>query len=349
MKSFSDQLISWYRTHKRALPWRETRDIYKVWLSEIILQQTRVDQGLPYYERFLKIFPDVNALAKASREKVLKAWEGLGYYSRARNLHETARTVSYKLRGRFPGDYSGLIRLKGIGPYTAAAIASFCYDEARAVADGNVMRFLSRLHGIRTAVDTAAGRRKVMAHAQEWMKGQRPSEFNQAIMEFGALYCIPASPDCTSCIFRDVCVAGIKKQAHCFPVKKKKTAVRDRYFHYFLCEYSGRILIHERTEKDIWQGLFDLPLIETARPAGAASALSAFLKARKLRSAAVVVSGQPREVIHILSHQKIHCRLFVLQLKKRLVLLPGERLIRSADYRLYPMPRLLTRFLSKEI
>ncbi|MES2828531.1 MAG: A/G-specific adenine glycosylase [Bacteroidota bacterium] len=261
--SFQTKIINWYLHNKRALPWRNTRDPYVIWLSEIILQQTRVEQGLPYFNIFLENFPTVQHFAQASESHVLKLWQGLGYYSRGRNMLFTARQVVDNHQGIFPFKYEELVRLKGIGDYTAAAISSFSTDEERPVVDGNVYRVLSRFFGITTAINSSVGKKEFLAIAHQLIKGQTPSLYNQAIMEFGALQCKPKSPDCNVCPLQLECYARKNNMVNNLPVKEKKLKKRIRFFNYFLCVEKNLILIHQRHEGDIWQGLVDFPVIET--------------------------------------------------------------------------------------
>ncbi len=264
--NFGQQLVRWYHAHKRDLPWRNVDDPYLIWLSEVILQQTRVVQGLPYYEKFAAVYPTVVDLAAASEQEVLKLWQGLGYYSRARNMHATARTIAEQHGGAFPINYSDLLQLKGIGPYTAAAIASFAYNEPVAVVDGNVYRVLARLYGITDDISSHKGKQFFAKHAQqllhESLPSVEPSVYNQAIMEFGAIHCTPAAPDCNTCPFKQHCYAYTNKMQAQLPVKEKKIKTKQRNFIYFLFDYEGQILVKERTSGDIWQGLYDFPMVE---------------------------------------------------------------------------------------
>ena len=306
--NFSKIIIRWYHQNKRDLPWRHTADPYKIWLSEIILQQTRVQQGLPYYEKFTRKFPTVHRLAKAKEDEVMKAWQGLGYYSRARNLHHTAKYISNELKGKFPNDYETIKSLKGIGEYTAAAIASFAFHKPHAVVDGNVFRVLSRYFGTATAIDSTEGKKEFTRKANLLLDKKDPGTFNQAMMEFGAMQCVPQNPDCRKCPLKKGCVALKKKRVNDLPVKSKKTKVRTRYFNYFLIRSKGRTLIQKRHEKDIWNGLYEFPLVETNSP----------LQERKLKVSAKAAS---KNFKHLLSHQIIFARFWEVktlsaQLKK---------------------------------
>ncbi len=253
-------LIDWYSKAKRDLPWRDSGNPYFVWLSEIILQQTRIDQGLPYYLRFVDSFPSVHDLANATEQEVLKHWEGLGYYSRARNLHATARFVSKELKGYFPETYDGLIKLKGVGPYTAAAIASICFDEPSPVIDGNVFRFISRYYGIKEDISKGRTRNTFLKILSDLIPDDMPGEFNQAMMEFGATVCKP-SPNCQACIFRPECFAAKHKLQSELPVKLSKPRVTEKHFHYFILEHDDQFLLKER-KASIWKGLYEFLLFE---------------------------------------------------------------------------------------
>lgn len=258
--------MKWHKSeNSRNFPWREEKKPYFIWLSEIILQQTRSEQGLPYYLKFKKNYPNVTDLANASQDKVLRDWQGLGYYSRARNLHETAKHIVENLAGVFPKTYDEIIKLKGVGEYTAAAIASFAYNEPKAVVDGNVIRVLARVFGIELPFDTSEGKKKFRELAQNLLDKKSPALYNQAIMDFGASVCTP-KPICAQCFFSQKCVAFNHDLIRELPVKSKKITIRHRYFYYLLLENKTQIAIRQRTEKDIWQGLWELPMIESAKP-----------------------------------------------------------------------------------
>lgn len=316
-KWFSRGLADWYRRHKRDLPWRHERDPYKIWLSEIILQQTQVAQGLNYYLRFCETFPTVRHLAQASEDQVLKLWQGLGYYSRARNLHHAARTIVTEYRGLFPAEYPEIRALKGVGDYTAAAIASFAFNRPHAVVDGNVYRLLSRLFGIEIAIDSTQGKKQFRDLAEELLDRKNPATHNQAIMEFGSQFCRPVQPDCPNCIFAARCAAWNWKRVQDFPKKSKKTAVRHRFFNYLvIADQSGRILVNKRSENDIWKGLYEFMLIETAQPASEAEVF-ALARGRKLLGREITLLHTSAEYIHVLTHQRLHARFFVLRQRSR--------------------------------
>jgi A/G-specific adenine glycosylase len=261
----SDIVARWYSLNKRDLPWRDTKDPYRVWISEIILQQTRVAQGYEYYLRFIKTFPNVSALAAASEGEVLKLWQGLGYYSRARNLHEAAKTIINEHNGIFPSDYSLIRKLKGVGEYTAAAIASFAFDLPYAALDGNVYRVLSRLFAIDTPIDSTEGKKLFSQLAGQLLNPARPALHNQAMMEFGALQCVPVSPNCAECPLAEKCVAYANGNVRQYPVKQGKTLVKERFFNYLDIRQGNSLYLHKREGNDVWKNLYELPLIETGR------------------------------------------------------------------------------------
>ena len=260
---FRKRLLKWSEGIERDLPWKEGRNPYFIWLSEIILQQTRVAQGRPYYLKFIKAFPKIEDLAKASQDEVFSLWEGLGYYSRARNLHASAKQVVEDFSGEFPNQYEDIRSLKGVGPYTAAAIASFAFDLAYPVVDGNVMRVLTRVFGIEDAIDSTSGKKKINALAEELLDKKAPAAYNQAIMDFGALQCTPKNPNCSTCPLGDICISKDTELVQLLPYKAKKVKKRNRYFHYFdLMDAKGQTILSRREDKDIWQGLYQFPMVE---------------------------------------------------------------------------------------
>lgn len=301
---FSDKVVKWYLHNQRDLPWRQTRDPYYIWLSEIILQQTRVSQGLPYYLRFIENYPNVNALAGASEQAVLRLWQGLGYYTRARNLHKCAKTVATTYAGIFPGSFEELKKLPGIGDYTAAAIASICFKEPVAVIDGNVFRVLSRIYGIDTPINSPEGKKQFSILGNQLIQGQSPDVYNQAVMEFGALHCTPKNPNCDECPFQSKCVAAINNLQDKLPVKTKGKPVRKRYFNYVVLKKGNTLLMRRRDQKDIWHGLYDFYMIETSRQTAFEKILASDKKLNKL----VGKKGVPvtfKKYKHILTHQII--------------------------------------------
>ncbi|WP_460576786.1 A/G-specific adenine glycosylase [Hymenobacter coalescens] len=302
---FAQALLDWYPRHRRDLPWRRTQDPYAIWLSEIILQQTRVQQGLPYYERFLQAYPTVQELAAAPEQEVLRLWQGLGYYSRARNMRHTAQQVVTEWEGRFPGRYAELVKLRGIGPYTAAAIASFAFGERVAVLDGNVYRVLARVFGITTDIAQPAARKEFQQLADQLISHDNPADYNQAIMEFGAIQCTPVNPDCLFCPVREQCFAFQHGMVQQLPVKSKAKAARTRYFHYFVLRHEDRIYLRRRSTKDIWHSLYDFHLLETPDATLSAQALQ-----RELAQLGAWLDGsrasEPAAALrHVLSHQRV--------------------------------------------
>lgn len=316
MDFFAKNLQKWYKINKRDLPWRQISDPYKIWLSEIILQQTQVVQGLSYYKKFVKTYPTVAHLAKAPADEVMKLWQGLGYYSRARNLHETAKIIVKEHKGLFPKTHEQIRNLKGVGDYTAAAIASFAYNLPHAVVDGNVYRVLSRVFGVELPIDTTEGKKYFNQLAKELLPKSNVAEYNQAIMEFGALYCRPANPDCGGCIFNSQCLAFQKKQVQVLPVKSKKTKVTNRYFNYIVFTYKNNTYIRKRTAKDIWQGLFEFVLIETTQRAKPQQILKHAIFKEATKEISFSVSKISSEYKHVLSHQNLHAVFYWIELSK---------------------------------
>ncbi|WP_291097120.1 MULTISPECIES: A/G-specific adenine glycosylase [unclassified Flavobacterium] len=315
--NFTNSLTQWYLQNKRDLPWRNTTNPYPIWLSEIILQQTRVAQGTPYFLSFMAAFPTVFDLAKADEEQVLKLWQGLGYYSRARNLHKTAQYVASELSGVFPNTYKDLLKLKGVGEYTAAAIASFSYNEPVPVVDGNVFRILSRYFDMETDIAAASAKKEFAALAFELMPKDNPALFNQAIMEFGALQCVPKSPNCGICVFNSSCAALQKKKVDQLPVNSKKLKVRNRFFNYLVVsDDNENTIIQKRIAKGIWQNLYEFPLIETDAEKDfdyiSTSIQDEFFKNNELIS---VDECNGKSVIHKLSHQHLHIKFWKVKVK----------------------------------
>lgn len=309
----SKTLIRWYHQHKRDLPWRHEKDPYKIWLSEVILQQTQVAQGLSYYYRFVEAYPEVKHLAKAPEDEVLKHWQGLGYYSRARNLHQAAKTIVKDYKGRFPADYPAIRGLKGVGDYTAAAIASFAYNLPYAVLDGNVYRVLSRIFGIATAIDSTAGKKEFQALADRLLDQKNPADHNQAIMEFGSQYCKPVNPACDACIFKSRCFAFQNNLVSALPAKEKKVKIRPRVFNYLVIgDKNKRFLLRKRGGNDIWQGLYEFPLLETTEVLQSDQVLkNPALK--QLCSGKTVLLFESKAYKHILSHQHLQAKFFVIR------------------------------------
>ena len=312
-EDFSKKIVEWYHEYHRDLPWRNTQDAYKIWLSEIILQQTRVAQGLPYFEKFIQQYPDVESLARAKEKEVLRLWQGLGYYTRARNLHKCAKEVVEKCQGKFPETFDGLKKLPGIGDYTAAAIASFAFNQRVAVVDGNVYRVLARVFGISTNIASHEGKILFAKKANEVISTREPALHNQAIMEFGALHCTPVNPLCEECVFKKMCIAYRDHLQHVLPVKIKQQKITKRYFYYFLIKSGNKILMNERKSKGIWKGLYDFPLHEETSPVDAGIILRLFFPDVGNRPEEVQYIS--KEYKHILSHQLIRARFLSIDLK----------------------------------
>lgn len=308
--TFQNEIINWYLVNKRDLPWRHTNDAYTIWLSEIILQQTRVEQGLPYFNKFLENFPTVNDFANATEAKVLQLWQGLGYYSRGRNMHATAQIVLNKYNGIFPTGYKDLITLKGVGEYTAAAISSFSSGEAKAVVDGNVFRVLARYYGIDTPINSPKGKKDFFKLANDLLYTEDPALYNQAIMEFGAIQCKPKSPNCSICPLNLDCSAARQNLVNQLPVKLPKAEKKYRYLNYFVILNDGKILVRERQKGDIWQHLYDFPSIETSGIPESGD--NNFTSTVKEKFGSDVNFNLLSYKKHILTHQIIHVQFFAL-------------------------------------
>ncbi|WP_452222383.1 A/G-specific adenine glycosylase [Lacinutrix salivirga] len=340
--NFTKIIINWYSKNKRDLPWRQTKNPYYIWLSEIILQQTQVAQGTPYYHKFVSEYPTVYDLANAQEQEVLKLWQGLGYYSRARNLHATAQHIVTNLEGNFPDNYKQLLTLKGVGDYTASAIASISFNEPTAVVDGNVYRILSRYYGIKTPINTTSGFKEFKALAQSLMDTKQPATFNQAIMEFGARQCKPKSPDCDSCPLNTSCVALKNNLVGDLPVKLKKTTVKKKYFNYivFLNE-SDQTILEQRKGKGIWQNLYQFPLIESKTSFSVSDIENELSKLEYLTNALYEVSLYNEvEIIHKLSHQHLYTKFWIVTTTTNLPKGISVKKIES-----YPVPILISNFI----
>jgi len=341
---FEKRLIDWYSINKRELPWRDTKDPYYIWLSEIILQQTQVKQGLPYYNAFVKKYPSVFDLAAASEEDVLKLWQGLGYYSRARNLHTTAKHIANDFNGVFPDNHNDLLKLKGIGDYTASAIASIAFNEVTAVVDGNVYRVLARYFGIDTPINSTAGIKEFKTLASSLIDKQRPATYNQAIMEFGARQCKPKSPDCTSCPINDGCVALQKNIVGALPVKLKKTKVTTKYFNFLVCiDKDKNILFEKRNKKGIWQNLYQFPLVESEKSLSVDEFHLLNLENTALISTEFDYSlYNETDKVHKLSHQHLYTKFWIVEITQ----LPEES-ISVTTLKKYPAPVLISDFINE--
>lgn len=339
---FAKSLIGWYQLNKRDLPWRNTKDPYKIWLSEVILQQTRVNQGMAYYYRFVESFPNVKALADASEQEVLKLWQGLGYYSRARNLHAASKTISQL--GKFPGTHNEILLLKGIGPYTAAAIASFAFNEKVPVIDGNVYRVLSRYFGVETPIDSSPGKKQFLEIASEMISPDDPATYNQSIMELGALVCKPKSPLCSDCPLAVSCIARQKDDIDKYPVKGKKTTVKNRFLNYLVINTPNGIITKERAEKDIWKGLHDFPTIETLSE----TETSYILKDEMLTSlGSPVFVSKSKPYLHQLTHQLLHVIFWEFSMKST-PKLHNFSLTGLHELGQLPVPRVIEKYLTEK-
>jgi len=347
--NLSDQLIDWYQVHKRDLPWRNISDPYQIWISEIILQQTRVNQGLDYYLRFVERFPNVEMLAAAEEDEVLKYWQGLGYYSRARNLHQAARQIIQDFGGVFPKTYPEVLRLKGVGTYTAAAICSFAYNLPYAVVDGNVYRVLSRLFAIETPIDSHSGKKEFDALAQQLIENSVPSLHNQALMEFGALQCVPVSPDCSVCPLRVFCKAYELKMVERLPVKSKKTPTKQRFFNYLVINFNQYIFLQKRTADDIWKNLYEFPLIETDHLLTEAELFENdfFQKLfQSIKEISILQISKP--VHHLLTHRRITAQFITLQIAKKSEALKQFIEIPNTEIDDFAVSRLMELYLKNE-
>ena len=341
---FNKTLTIWYSEHKREMPWRNTKNPYYIWLSEIILQQTQIAQGLPYYDAFVTKYPTVFDLANAEEEDVLKLWQGLGYYSRARNLHASAKYVANDLNGIFPNTYSELLKLKGVGDYTASAVASICFNEPTAVVDGNVYRVLSRYFGIDTPINSSQGIKEFKLLATSLMYHDNPSDYNQAIMEFGAIQCKPKNPYCSTCPLNESCVALQKNTVNELPVKLNKTKVSTKYFNFLvILSTDKKTIFHKRTKKGIWQNLYQFPLLETDQK----------LKITDFRKHPFIQSYftdapfeyslyNSTDIVHKLSHQHLHTKFWIIEIDK----LP-QKGISISDIKKFPTSILISNFIDE--
>jgi len=314
---FKTSLTNWYSDNKRVLPWRLTPTPYSVWLSEIILQQTQVKQGLPYYTKFITKYPTLNKLANADEDQVLKMWQGLGYYSRARNLLTTAKFIYNNLNGVFPNNYQDLIKLKGVGPYTAAAIASICFNEAVAVVDGNVYRVLARSFNINTATNSTNGIKEFKTLAQSMLDVKNPGEYNQAIMELGALICTPGKPKCNECPLNNSCLALKNKTINKLPAKLKKQPIKKRYFNYLVViTDSNKIILNKRLKKDIWLNLYEFPLIESKKPINIDDLVTKnYFKSLFSSNNYLMKCFNEIDIVSKLTHQHIFSKFWIIKIK----------------------------------
>ena len=341
--SFENQLVKWYLNNKRELPWRENIDPYRVWISEIILQQTRVVQGEKYFNNFIKKFPSLESLSSADESEVLKIWKGLGYYNRAINIHKTSKKITNTLNGIFPNTYNELIKLKGIGDYTASAISSICFNEYNPVVDGNVLRLLSRYYGLKTPIDSLKGQRNIREIGKKLIsKVSNPGDFNQAMMEYGALVCSPF-PDCESCIFSSRCVAYMNKEVDAIPVKSKKKKPKERFLNYIVfIDSKHKTIVNKRMNKDIWYKLNEFPLIESKTEIKNINTLTDFKKLIDNSSLTIIKEKEIYRLKHILSHQILYISFYQISVKETIT--SGVHLSNLNNYN-FPVP--ITNFINK--
>ncbi len=338
---FSEKILQWYAVHKRNLPWRTTRDPYKIWLSEIILQQTRVAQGIPYYLRFIENFPGIEDLASAEEEQILKLWQGLGYYSRARNLHATAKVIASDYHGKFPETYEELISLKGIGDYTASAISSICFDKPEPVVDGNVYRVFSRYFGVDQPINSTAGMKYFKQLAREVMSSDHIKDYNQGIMEFGAVQCVPKNPLCGSCPLASGCVALAENRIDSLPVKIKKSTVRKRHFNYVVgLDAYNRTRIVQRNGNDIWKNLYEFPMIESGRELTDKEVSQQCREVLGVNEIEAVYENNPTPLIHKLSHQHLYTKFWIIKTSEDF-----EEGIPLDELERFPVPVLIADFI----
>jgi A/G-specific adenine glycosylase len=342
---FRKFLLSWYGSNKRDLPWRQNQAPYNVWISEIILQQTRINQGINYYNRLMEKYPDVNSLASSPEEEVLKMWQGLGYYSRARNLLTASKQIVNNYNSRFPTNYFELKKLKGVGEYTASAIASIVFNEPVAAIDGNVYRVLSRIFAIDLPINSTSGKKYFKSLANEIIDRENPGDFNQAMMDFGALQCIPANPDCTVCPFKGDCLAFLNGEIKKFPLKNGKTHVRDRYFSYLVIEQGQFILFNKRTDHDIWKNMYDFPLVETSEPFDKTELIFSDNWKNFFNNEKVTITYISEEKTHLLTHQRIHARFYHILPNSLKNIPPQFILIDKKDIFDLPVPKIIEKYI----
>ncbi len=346
---FSASITEWYALNRRDLPWRSTKDPYKIWLSEVILQQTRVNQGMSYYLKFIARFPHICDMAQAAEDEVLKLWQGLGYYSRARNLHHAAKEVCHQHAGVFPSTYEAIKSLKGVGEYTAAAIASFAFNLVHPVIDGNVYRVLSRYFGIETPIDSTEGKNYFRKLAETLISQEDPATYNQAIMEFGALQCVPKNPDCEQCVLRNSCVARARKWVDRLPVKARKTLVSERWLYYLVIEDKGIFYLKKRTGVAIWKNLFDFPLIESLSPLKRKEIEEKIRTTSWFEEDTPVITHWSAPWKHVLSHRILYAEFIHLKPGKKFkpepfwIKSPARQMPEAA------IPRLIERYLEETL
>ncbi|MEO5673133.1 MAG: A/G-specific adenine glycosylase [Chitinophagales bacterium] len=348
--SFSKKLLDWHAINPRDLPWKETRDPYKTWLSEIILQQTKVEQGTPYYEKLVRLFPTVHHLADATEDEVMKAWQGLGYYTRARNLHQASKQIVNEFGGIFPSRHDQILKLKGVGSYTAAAIASFAFDQPHAVMDGNVFRVLARTFGIDKPIDSIEGKKIFRNLAEDLLDKKNPAAYNQAIMNFGSAICTPANPLCHICCFRKACYAFNHQMISQLPRKEKKISVRSRWFNFLFLEDRDDIIIEKRTGKDIWKSLFQFPMIETTGFADASDAMENSPYKKVFSAIDLKITGVSPIIEHRLTHQKIMAQFIHFSLPHEKIKLPLQwKIVKKSEIENFGFPKLIADYCKKFI
>lgn len=348
MNFIQDTLINWYEESHRDLPWRNNPSPYEVWISEVILQQTRVNQGMDYYLHFTKKWPTVNDLAQASEEEVLKMWQGLGYYSRARNLHHCAKQVVEQYKGEFPSDFEKLKQLKGIGNYTAAAIASIAYNLPHAVVDGNVYRVLSRLFDINTPININEGQKLFAQLADELLNRNQPGLHNQALMEFGALQCTPKNPNCLLCPLQAQCLAFAHQTVMLRPVKLAKTKISTRYFNYLILRINDGLYLHKRSDNDIWKNLYDFPCIESQKPMTVEEVIASETFLQLIENNPFTIIKSSPIFTHKLTHRTILAHFIEIKLEKELLQIQTNDLFLARETELgsFPIPRLIDLYLN---
>lgn len=345
---FSKKLLRWNKTkNNRKMPWKGEKNPYRIWLSEIILQQTRVEQGLGYYERFIKTFPDIHTLANAPAEKVFKLWEGLGYYSRCRNLIAAANYISKEKKGNFPDTYQEILALKGVGPYTAAAISSFAFNLPHAVVDGNVFRVLARIFGIYTPLDSTEGKKLFTQLANELLDNKNAGVYNQAIMDFGAVVCKPLSPLCGECVFNKECYAFLNGEIAKLPVKEKKIKIKTRWFYYLVIQKGKQVMIQQRTGKDIWQNLYEFPMIEAEKEEKLSNILIQAENAGILKSGSYIYKNVSAVASQQLSHQLIKSVFITIKLKSQAGI-KNKEWITKEKFDAYAFPLSVKKYIQQE-
>ncbi|RPH31334.1 MAG: A/G-specific adenine glycosylase [Bacteroidales bacterium] len=346
---FKNIIIIWYNQNRRDLPWRNTENPYYIWIAEVILQQTRVAQGLGYYNRFISTFPTIKDLANADIDKVMKVWQGLGYYTRARNLHGAAKQIMAEYNGLLPTSYQELLKIKGLGPYSAGAIASFAFKLAVPAIDGNVYRVLSRIFGVFASPETSAGKKEFYTLTMELIDKRHPDTFNQALLDFGAMQCVPRSPNCLACPFNDICYAYRNNLINQLPLKGKRIATRDRFLNYIIIRYKDSTFIQKREAGDIWTSLYEFPLIETANQVEIDLLIieplwSEFFGKERLK---ILHSSQP--IKHILSHQTLYTKFIIVEIDKPTYYLKTNYLkIPIPNIQDYSIPKVIDNFLAAE-